>query len=68
MKDEKDQLLSPDEISSLNIEDMDVEELEQRLEMSLADPLAAAGIWCDTNCGSYSVSSEPAPTDGPGES
>ncbi len=53
MKDEK--LL---EIESLNAEDLDVEDLERRIELAAA--VGADGLWCDVNCGSFSVEpSEP---------
>lgn len=46
MKDEK--IL---EIESLNTEDLDVEDLERRIELAAA--VGAEGLWC--NCNSYTV-------------
>jgi len=40
------------EIESLNLNQLDVEELERRLEMAMIGPLAAPG-GCGTNGGCY---------------
>lgn len=57
------------ELESLNIEDLDVEELERRIEMSAAMPTAMAwvcscesGKLCDNNVCSEICSSVIAPT------
>ncbi|CAM2064769.1 hypothetical protein SCOR_05310 [Sulfidibacter corallicola] len=40
------------EIESLNLDELDVEELERRLEMSSAlGSISTAALWCGTDCG-----------------
>lgn len=41
------------EIESLSAEDLDVEDLERRIELAAA--VGADGIWCDINCGTFSA-------------
>lgn len=38
------------ELDSLNLEDLDVEELEARLELSIATPSAAPGVCTGKEC------------------
>lgn len=46
------------EIESLNVDDLDVEELERRIEMASASPEGTGifdAIYCDVNCGTFSA-------------
>jgi hypothetical protein len=40
-----------DEIESLNVDDLDIEELERRIELSSAAPIDPGVYDCGTNCG-----------------
>jgi|GEM_PF-6025819 len=49
------------EIQSLNAEDLDVEDLERRIELAAA--VGADGVWCDVNCGTFTAPKDPAPVE-----
>lgn len=51
-KDEKDGAIAPDEIESLNVDDLDIEELERRIELASAMPMLPDGWICGADCGS----------------
>lgn len=49
-----------DEIESLNVDDLDIEELERRIELSSASPIVPDLYDCGTNCGSFTIQVEAA--------